>query len=300
MEEVNCVICEQNNNESVCKKSTLGIQLNLVLCKDCGLGYLSPRWNKERYLTYYSEQYDKQYRPNLKNEKIEESVNNQNIILERFIGNNIEINNSKAILDIGSGTGKNLLVFKRVLPEIKCYAIEPSLTSQEILLHNNIDIVSDDVDSSWDEKYEGTFDIIIMRHVLEHFLNPLDVLKKVHKVLSQNGVLYIAVPNNLIEKRNKGWLRIAHTFYFNQFTLSSILNKASLKVKTISLKDEFSDLEIYAFVKKENFKVNSVKIENSYEIQKLAFERTLANEKHEKTIKKRFVLVIKKLIKKLK
>ncbi|MEL6851338.1 MAG: hypothetical protein AAFP92_22645, partial [Bacteroidota bacterium] len=39
-----------------------GIPLHLAICKNCGLSYLNPRWNKDRYLKYYAQEYDTHYR----------------------------------------------------------------------------------------------------------------------------------------------------------------------------------------------------------------------------------------------
>ncbi|MGB1103629.1 MAG: class I SAM-dependent methyltransferase [Crocinitomicaceae bacterium] len=78
-------------------------------------------------------------------------------------------------------------------------------------------MLSDDVNSNWYTKLNERFDLIIMRHVLEHFLDPLTVLKRIREVLSEDGVLYIAVPNNLnpTQDLEKVWFRVVHTYYFN-------------------------------------------------------------------------------------
>ena len=41
----------------------------------------------------------------------------------------------------------------------------------------------------------GPFDVIVMSHVLEHSLHPLDWLKHAAKLLSPEGILAIAIPN---------------------------------------------------------------------------------------------------------
>ena len=287
-ESVKCVICDRNNSDKIHEFKYLNSKLNLVLCKSCGLGYLNPRWTKEQYLIYYKERYDETYRPDLKVEKRKQHPKKINIVLERFKTHNISFTNAKKILDIGSGAGENLMAFKQEYSQLECYGIEPSLASQKLLKQQNINIIADDVDSDWEKTHRGKFDIIIMRHVLEHFLNPLEVLKKVNGVLNKNGILYIAVPNNLVEKRNEGWLRVAHTYYFNKFTLTLILNKASLKINSIFSKDEFSNLEIYVFSQRNNNNITNVKnivSKKTYKAQKKVFSVVFKKENYLKRIK---------------
>ncbi|SFZ92971.1 Methyltransferase domain-containing protein [Flaviramulus basaltis] len=248
LDYVECSVCGSKNFKLIIKQKNIGYNLNLVICKNCSLGLLNPRWTKEKYANYYKEEYDKQYRPNIQSEKEKDICPNP--ILERFKNNNIDILRFKNILDIGGGSGDNLMAFKRNNSEIKCFAIEPSIKAQKNLTQKGVQIISDDVDTHWEANFAEKFDVVIMRHVLEHFLRPLEVLKKVQQVLSENGILYIAVPNNLLEKRSAGWLRIAHTYYFNKYTLSKILNKSSLSIQALYLEDKYNRFEIFAFAKK--------------------------------------------------
>jgi len=45
------------------------------------------------------------------------------------------------------------------------------------------------------DSFERKFDLIWMNHVLEHFNDPLAVLRKAYNLLSETGVLYIGVPD---------------------------------------------------------------------------------------------------------
>lgn len=288
IETVNCVLCGSNSFKKVHDKGHFNINLNLVLCKNCGLGYLNPRWTKEEYLNYYKEEYDKQYRSKL-NISDKPALEKVNIIYERFKRKGFFNESQKSILDIGSGNGENLLFFKENNPETICYAIEPSIISQKILRDNNVEVISEDVDSNWELGFKNSFDIIIMRHVLEHFLNPLEILQKVNYALKDSGILYLAVPNNLLEKRNEGWLRVAHTYYFNKYTLASILKKAKLEISDIKTKDEYNAFEIYVFAKKSETDINLIFDKEVYDLQKYAFGKVLN--------KKNYIFMIKSFLK---
>jgi len=45
------------------------------------------------------------------------------------------------------------------------------------------------------DKFKRTFDLVWMNHVLEHFNDPIGVLKKAVSLLSETGVLFIGVPD---------------------------------------------------------------------------------------------------------
>lgn len=274
LEHVDCAVCGNKSFKPIIKQKGIDYDLNLVICKKCSLGLLNPRWTKEKYNAYYKEEYDKQYRSDIEFE--EEKYLSPNPIIERFKKNDIDISKFKNILDIGCGSGENLVAFKNTNPKIECYGIEPSIKSQKKLINKGVKIISDDVDSDWDSDCENKFDIIIMRHVLEHFLDPLEVLKKVYNALNKNGILYIAVPNNLLEKRYDGWLRIAHTYYFNAYTLSEILKKASLGVQYLHLEDEYNQFEVFSFVKKDLINTNFSITKKVVKHQEQAFKKSLS------------------------
>jgi len=64
-EIVDCNVCGENNTEQISSKGKFGLPANVVLCKNCGLGYLNPRWNSEAYINFYSNNYDDLYRPDI-------------------------------------------------------------------------------------------------------------------------------------------------------------------------------------------------------------------------------------------
>lgn len=297
LETVSCPICiKPSTSEKVTRFILDDFISNLVLCKGCGLGYLSPRWSKQDYLKYYQETYDLKYRPELKGDFSNDSEFKTNIITERFRIANVSFDNAEKILDIGSGAGDNLLAFRSKNQKLNCFAIEPSKISGEYLKRRGIKILSEDVDTEWHYNNEEMFDIVIMRHVLEHFMDPLKVLSKVRSVLKTDGVLYIAVPNNLLENRNEGWLRVAHTYYFNEFTLNAILSKSGFFVNQSILEDKFNKHEVVFFASK-NMILNKNITENSYSKQMSVFKKVL--KKDGIISKKGFIYKVKRKLKKI-
>jgi len=84
-------------------------------------------------------------------------------------------------------------------------------------------------------KDDGVYDLIIFTHVLEHILEPVAFLKRVNKLLSSKGHIYIAVPNVAQpDEPLDRFFHIEHTFYFSILTLVRILKKAGFSAVRIA------------------------------------------------------------------
>jgi SAM-dependent methyltransferase len=251
-EKVNCNLCNSDDYQVISDKGKFNFPTHVVICKKCGLAYLNPRWNHKSYLKFYQYEYDKYYRPQVLNGNLR--LNKENSIYTRLSKVKLIANHPRKILDIGSGEGNNLIFFKSNFQDSELFAIEPSIESQNQLKRNNVTVIGSDVESSWNANYKNTFDLIIMRHVLEHFLNPVEIIKKVRSVLSNSGIVYIAVPNNLnpTQPLEKSWFRNVHTYYFNKYSLENLNNLVGLETLTLIEGDEFNKGEVYLIARKSN------------------------------------------------
>ncbi len=253
-EEVNCPVCGSGDYETLAKKGKFDLPLNYSLCTNCGLGYLNPRWTKDRYQHFYQHEYDKYYRSDVLTKETD-AVRYRTVkqVVARMQQLHPLTAAPKRILDIGSGMGWSLAYLQKELyPTAELYAIEPSDHCAENLKVLGVEVVSRDVDSNWDEPHQGKFDLIIMRHVLEHFMNPVAVLKKVAATLSENGVLYVAVPNaeNPGFPLSKSYLRVVHTYYFTPHSLNNVFLMAGLTTKQIHAMDTVNPYELYSFAQR--------------------------------------------------
>ena len=98
-----------------------------------------------------------------------------------------------------------------------------------------IDVFQGDLASAQLEP--ATVDLIIMSHVLEHFLYSLNELAIAHWALKPDGSLYIEVPNigNPNPRKSlRSWLAIEHVYYYTPVTLARLLALAQFEaVETI-------------------------------------------------------------------
>jgi len=277
-ETTNCVVCEADDTDKLSEKGQFGLPAHVVICRNCGLTYLNPRWNKERLNHFYENEYDSYYRPNMKAD-LEKSLYIP--MYHRLKGLNLQMEKMKTILDIGSGEGNNLKYIMEQMPAASYYAIEPSPSCRETLKSMNVNILGVDAEAEFDQKYTGYFDLIIMRHVLEHFPNPIRIIERVKSLLKEDGVLYIAVPNSLDFGKHKlldHCFRMVHTYYFNIHTLKNVFRRAGVSVVWMVEGDHFNHMELLAIVqngKKEKADLNK----EYYNIQKQSFDLKLKKEK---------------------
>ncbi|MBE0542931.1 MAG: class I SAM-dependent methyltransferase [Verrucomicrobia bacterium] len=73
----------------------------------------------------------------------------------------------------------------------------------------------------------GTFNVIYMAHVLEHFYDPNEALRQCRALLSDGGILAVEVPNILKPFRSldRYFLRYVHPSSFSPQTLQALLTK---------------------------------------------------------------------------
>lgn len=252
-ENTPCLVCGSRNDVPYSSKGQFGIPTHVVICQTCGFSYLNPRWTPERYNHFYSVEYDRYYRPEIIGQN-DGHYRYRPIqqILERMKEREL-LSPMNKVLDIGSGMGHALIYLKNNVSKEAVYeAIEPSEHCRAFLEENRINYLSADVYSNWDEKRAGQYDLVIMRHVLEHFHDPLAVLQKARTVLKDDGLLYIGVPDALHPTRPllQSFFRIVHISYFSKVSLTNLLKKAGLSIVSISEGDSRDAHEVFVFCRK--------------------------------------------------
>jgi 2-polyprenyl-3-methyl-5-hydroxy-6-metoxy-1,4-benzoquinol methylase len=82
---------------------------------------------------------------------------------------------------------------------------------------------------------ENTWDVIVMREVIEHLPHPLESLKTIHSWLKPGGVLFMATGNyDCPERKLKGsdWFYFmpeGHLYYFSNRTMEKYLQKSGFR-----------------------------------------------------------------------
>lgn len=243
MEYINCILCKEDNMVTVLKGtdlrySTSNESFNIVRCKKCGLVFINPRPEKTEIGKYYPDNY--RTRKTLNAESLKKRIKKYE---NRFIA--LRINNpwymdippGANVLDIGCGSGELLMK----LNELGCnaYGIDvDEITSKYLCEEMKFNVTTCDIDdgSSFEEDF---FDVVIMRHSLEHVHDPVKVMREVRRIIKTNGELIIGVPNigSIIAKlTGEYWADLdipRHLFHFNPQTISALLINSGFSVEKI-------------------------------------------------------------------
>lgn len=108
--------------------------------------------------------------------------------VEPFVeGDNLEI------CEIGCGNGYNLLKFKN--KGYKIWGVEPDEKARKVALKSLVNVFDGTVDNLPQAITEKKFDVVLMSHVLEHFIDINTAIVNAKNLLKDNGILVIEVPN---------------------------------------------------------------------------------------------------------
>lgn len=177
-----------------------------------------------------------------------------NSILNRFVSSD-----RNKILEVGCGTGGNLLMLKNYGD---VFAMELDNSASEYA-KNETGI---DVRNGWlpdNIPYKTGFDIICMFDVLEHIQKDRNALEKITNILNHKGILIITVPAY-------SWLYGTHDkilHHYRRYTLKKLLNITSCLELTVLKYSYFNTLLFPLVILTRLFdKLNRSKSSVGYEI----------------------------------
>jgi 2-polyprenyl-3-methyl-5-hydroxy-6-metoxy-1,4-benzoquinol methylase len=222
-----CYLCFSENTGYIGRN--LDFDTDIYVCNDCGL--VQNDFVSSPYLNHY---YHKKYREAKKeaiSEKYLKFMSLRGASQHEFITKNLpEAANINTVLDIGASAGKLLETFR---PAATLFAVEsdPAMAAyMEKVGGGSIQVIDESV--LFDEENHGRFDLVTLSHVFEHLNNPIEYLYKLHKIVSDNGYVFLEVPNEpvhlvtqYVNKKKRG---IGHLFDYTVETLKLMIDKSRL------------------------------------------------------------------------
>jgi 2-polyprenyl-3-methyl-5-hydroxy-6-metoxy-1,4-benzoquinol methylase len=156
------------------------------------------------------------------------------------------------ILDVGCGDGEFLRYFKERGWE--AYGVDVSETSCMLArrkLGQNI-FNCELKDCRFPPNY---FDVITLNHVLEHMLDPNEELIELRRILKNNGILFLSVPNidSLQFKiSEKYWLHLdlpRHVYHYSPASIKNLLERDKFEIIKLTFPLFDSPLDMYYSLK---------------------------------------------------
>ncbi len=166
----------------------------LYRCADCSFLFTQDFPNEDNIGKYYETEKYISHSNNNKGlvNKLYHIVRKNMMKKKALIVNSHTTSSSRWLLDIGCGIGHFLSYMSANNWSVK--GVEKNKEAREFA-KNNYGILTDSPETL--NKYEElTFGVITLWHSLEHLENLNETLKKINKLLVENGTVFIAVPNS--------------------------------------------------------------------------------------------------------
>jgi 2-polyprenyl-3-methyl-5-hydroxy-6-metoxy-1,4-benzoquinol methylase len=138
------------------------------------------------------------------------------------------------LLEVGCATGE--FVSEAARAGYDAFGVEPSIWAASIARKMGANVTPGMLED-WILDYRGfTVDALAMFHVLEHLEKPIEVLEQCACILSNEGKLFIEVPNassraaESLDPSWRDWEFRFHHWHFTPTSLESLLKRAGLRV----------------------------------------------------------------------
>lgn len=229
--ETTACLCGEKKDRLISAIDRFGLNVRTVLCKQCGLMRTDPQMTITSLNNFYEEDYRLLYggEERASDEFYEEQLKRGEHVVS-FLNTHFSASSSvQLVFDIGCGAGGMLAAFH----EAGCTAIGCDLGSTYLEYGRNKGLILEHGNSEVLSKY-GKADLIMLNHVLEHFKDPVTEVRKISRILDDDGLIYIELPGILSIKETYGdlilYLQNAHLFHFTLKTLTALMSRAGFEL----------------------------------------------------------------------
>jgi len=235
---------------------------------------LSPKPSKKLLEKYYEKEYYQNekhhlhdFRKELKEQWWLDKVSEDYLFYLKKIGKT-----RGKILDVGCGNGIFLSYMKK--KKWNVLGIEPSPSARE-----NASKLGVPTQEDLTKIKKSSFDVIMLRFVLEHIRDPVEFLKKIKKFLLKDGILIVVVPNDFnplqISATKLGikqwWIRFPdHVNYFDFNSISYLLKKLHF-----SILHQTTDFPMELFLLMGQNYISNQKLGKKCHNQRMIFEKNI-------------------------
>ncbi len=226
-----CCICDC---AEVAPRFTLGTHA-FVQCNHCKLVYIAN-------FTFDDSTYKSDYYFVLKHEYVKR-WDEFCSLFEHLVARIMRFKQEGIFLDIGAGVGT--LVQVAGDHGFRAHGVEVSeWASAYARDERGLNVVTGTIeDAAFPDAY---FDVIVVNHVLEHVTDPAKLLGEANRILKDNGVIIVGVPNigsimsRLLRERWPSLRPEEHIWHFTPRTLRRLMNKTGFQEIWFEARDNYS------------------------------------------------------------
>jgi len=232
-----CSVCRCRNHVEVFDQPTetivgigkVGYHHRIQICSVCGFVFASPLLPEKKIslfyekMSNYEQPQNKGLRPEAEKKEIYRYV--------KLIKSKLPAGFKGRALDIGCATAFGLSLFKSKGWEV--LGIDPSQKCVELSRkHYGVRVIKGFFKPQLLRK-EEPFDLIILCHVLEHLVYPDEVIRHLRGLLSDQGIIYIEVPNLMKPYAPKCYFSFEHVNFFTPVSLANIAASNGLTLDSL-------------------------------------------------------------------
>jgi 2-polyprenyl-3-methyl-5-hydroxy-6-metoxy-1,4-benzoquinol methylase len=250
MEKIKCALCGSGKYTLLLQAKDYRLHtteqvFDLVCCLRCGLVYLNPRPDKEELAKFYPPAFYAQ--PTVTSKFFSDFLHS---IKLREVSH---LKNGGRILDVGCGEGGLLSAFKARGWEV--YGLDTSETATKLSqkrIGEQYVFNCELRDSNFPDNF---FDVITLNHVLEHISYPNEELHEISRILKNDGVLHLSVPNIdsfQFKICREKWVHLdlpRHLYHYSPSTIRAMLQKNNFDVMRLSYPPLDFPLDFYHSLK---------------------------------------------------
>lgn len=233
-----CPICGNNTFQDIfsCKDYTVSHEsFKLIKCQQCHFLITSPRPDDNVLGKYYLSEDYISHTNEAKSiiDKVYLVARNYTLAWKRKLILTYTNQVQSKLLDYGCGTGA--FIQATAQDGWKAFGIEPSNEARAEAKK----VTQSKVYQSLTEIDNHTFDAITLWHVLEHVSDLNNLLQKLKSILSENGTMFIAVPNHSSwdgEKYKEHWAGYdvpRHLWHFSHETMKKLVENNGLRLEEV-------------------------------------------------------------------
>ncbi|MDQ6957013.1 MAG: class I SAM-dependent methyltransferase [Mariprofundaceae bacterium] len=221
-----CDLCGSSSFETISKYDRHNKPLKTGICQGCGLVMHQPMPSEDEISAYYAKDYRRDYHGESKPSprRIMRAWNNGQRILKQIKSFIPEKSN---VFEVGAGIGCTVKSFE--VDGFDASGIEPNTDFNSYtrdVLHASVENIN-----LYDLKADYSRDVLLLIHVIEHFVSPKRALTHMRGLIKDDGLLYIECPNVGAPFATFGRLfHFAHTYNFTHNTLINMAKVAGFEV----------------------------------------------------------------------